>query len=91
MGMTPEEAREKSPQERFIRAELELGLTLVQLARAERNNRNEEATAEAISRAIVIRANIQHFISILKTDPEVKSELEEMLNYLRFVIDSFSN
>jgi len=83
--------REQSPQEKFIRAELERGLTFVQLARTERNNRNEEATTQAIARAIVIRANIQRLLSVLETDSDVKAELDEMLKYLRFAIDSFSN
>jgi hypothetical protein len=66
--MIPEEATAKSPQEQFIRSELELGLTLVELARAQRNNQNEEASTQAIARAIVIRANVQYFLSILETD-----------------------
>ena len=52
---------------------------LVKLARVERNNLNDESSAQAIARAIVIRANIQHFLSILKTDSEAMAELEEML------------
>ena len=63
----------------------------MQLARTERNNRNEEATTQAIARAIVIRANIQRLLSVLETDSDVKAELDEMLKYLRFAIDSFSN
>ena len=83
--------REQSPQERLIRAELELGLTLVQLARAERKNRNTEASVQAILRAKVIISNVQRFLAVLKTDfVDVKAELDENLKDLQSAMDGFS-
>ena len=87
--VTPE--REQSPQEKLIRAELELGLTLVQLARAERKNRNSEASVQAILRAKVILSNVQRFLAVLKTDcVDVKAELDENLKDLQSAMDCFS-
>jgi hypothetical protein len=87
--VTPE--REQSPQEKLIRSELELGLTLVQLARAERKNRNTDASVQAILRAKVIISNVQRFFAVLKTDcADVKAELDGNLKDLQSAMDSFS-
>ena len=80
---------EGSAKVQFIRCELELGLTLVQLARAERNNGNTEAAEQAIARARTVLGNAQHFLGLIKTSAGMRTELHRKLEYLHLVIDSF--
>ena len=91
-GMIPDGPNEESPQEKYIRCEMELGLSLVQFARAARSNSNAEAATEAIERARVILSNIRHYLALPKTERvEIEAELEEQLAYLQFAVDSFTN
>jgi hypothetical protein len=82
---------EEYPQAEFIRAKLEHGLTLVQLARTQRNNHDMEAATEAIGRAELIASNAEVLVERLDVDGKVKAELMDRLSYLLFAINSFSN
>ena len=90
--MIPDGPNEESQQEKYLRCELELGLSLVQFARTARSKSNAEAATAAIERARVILSNIHHYLALPKTERvEIKSELEEQLTYLQFAVDSFTN
>ena len=77
-------------QVKFIRSELELGLTLVQLARAQRSNGNGDDANDAVARAQLVLANVCHFLGLLRANAAIRSELKNKAEYLAFVIEEFS-
>ena len=89
--MIPDGPSQETSQEKYIRRELELGLSLVQFARAARSKSNAEAATEAIERAKTIVSNIHRYLALPKTERvKIRAELGEKLTYLQFAVDSFT-